>query len=300
MRTLSLWVVLGVLCVIGSRPTWADDLPEIKSRSAIVIDAVTGAEIFGKGADEIRPIASTTKIYVAMAVRKRGIDLDGWTEITRADAKAARGGARTRLDVGQKFRNRDLLRAMLMASDNRAPTALARAAGLEPDALVAAMNKIAKELHLKRTRFTDTSGLRGNVSTAREMAIALRAALEDDVLRTIMGEQFVEVISKNRYAKIGYGNTNQPLVARRYDVIGGKTGYTTAAGYCFITGAKFENREVVMAFLGAEGKLTRFGDFNRVASWIDRGAPGSKVVTKRPRRAPPKLDVEARGRVAAP
>ena len=300
MRTLGSWVVLGVLSVIGSRPTWADDLPEIKSRSAIVMDAETGAEIFGKDADEIRPIASTTKIYVAMAVRKRGIDLDGWTEITRSDVKSARGGARTRLDVGQKFRNRDLLRAMLMASDNRAPTALGRAVGLDADGLITAMNKVAKDLHLKRTKFTDASGLRGNVSTAREMAIALRAALEDDVLRGIMGEEFAEVISKNRYTKIGYGTTNQPLVAKRYAVIGGKTGYTTAAGYCFVTGAMFENREVVMAFLGADGKMTRFGDFNRVASWIDRGAPGSKIVTKRPKRTPPKLDVEARGRVAAP
>jgi D-alanyl-D-alanine endopeptidase (penicillin-binding protein 7) len=264
------------------------------------MDAETGAEIFGKDADKIRPIASTTKIYVAMAVRKRGIDLDGWTEITRVDARAARGGARTRLDIGKKFRNRDLLRAMLMASDNRAPTALGRAVGLDADGLIAAMNKVAKELHLKRTKFTDPSGLRGNVSTAREMAIALRAALEDDVLRGIMGEEFVQVISKDRYAKIAYGNTNQPLVAHKYDVIGGKTGYTTAAGYCFIAGAKFESREVVMAFLGSDGKLTRFADFNRVASWIDRGAPGSKIVTKRPKRAPVKLDVEARGRVAAP
>ncbi|MDB4964224.1 MAG: peptidase D-alanyl-D-alanine carboxypeptidase 1 [Myxococcales bacterium] len=264
------------------------------------MDAETGAEIFGKDADEIRPIASTTKIYVAMVVRKHGLDLDGWTEITKGDARSARGGARTRLEVGKKFRNRDLLRAMLMASDNRAPTALGRAVGLDVDGLVSAMNKVAKELHLKRTKFTDASGLRGNVSTAREMAVALRAALEDDVLRKIMGEEFAEVISKDRYSKIGYGNTNQPLVAHRYDVIGGKTGYTTAAGYCFITGARFEKREIVMAFLGADGKMTRFGDFNRVASWLDRGAPGSKIVTKRPKRTPPKLDVEAHGRVAAP
>jgi D-alanyl-D-alanine endopeptidase (penicillin-binding protein 7) len=292
-----MWVVLGVLT---ARPTYAEDLPDVKSRSAIAIDAETGAEIFGKDADQIRPIASTTKIFVAMAVRQKGIDLDGWTEITKGDARAAAGGARTRLDVGQKFRNKDLLRAMLMASDNRAPTALGRAAGMDGDALIAQMNKVAKKLNLKRTKFTDTSGLRGNVSTAREMAVALRAALTDETLREIMHEDFVEVISKDRYAKIGYGTTNQPLVAKRYDVIGGKTGYTKPAGYCFVTAARFEKHEVVMAFLGANEKLTRFGDFNRVAAWIERGAPGSKISTKRPRRATPKLDVEARGRVATP
>jgi D-alanyl-D-alanine endopeptidase (penicillin-binding protein 7) len=227
MRTLLFCMVVGVL----ARPTWADDLPDVKSKAAIVIDAESGAEIFGKDADEIRAIASTTKIYVAMAVRKKGLDLDAWTTITKADARSARGGSRTRLDVGDTFTNKDLLRAMLMASDNRAPTALGRAAGMTPDELVAAMNGIAKDLHLKRTKFTDPTGLRGNVSTAREMAIALRAALEDDVLREIMNDPFEMVVAKGGRPRISYGSTNQALVVKKYDVIGGKTGYTEAAGY---------------------------------------------------------------------
>jgi D-alanyl-D-alanine endopeptidase (penicillin-binding protein 7) len=247
-----------------------------------VLDVTSGDELFAKDADEIRAIASTTKIFVAMAVRKQ-LDLDGWTEITKVDAHYAAGGARTRLDIGQKFRNKDLLRAMLIASDNRAPTALGRAAGLSPDDLVAAMNDVAHRLHLKHTRFTDPTGLNGNVSTAREMAIALRAVLADDVLRAIMRQDSADVVSKDRYAKIHYGSTNQPLVVGKWDVIGGKTGYTHAAGYCFVTGAKFDDREVVMAFLGASGKLTRFADFNRVAAWLDhRRGPATADATAAP------------------
>lgn len=297
MRTLVFWAVLGVL---ASHTARADSLPEIGSRSAVVLDAETGSEIFGKDADEIRPIASTTKIFVAMAVRKQ-LELDGWTEITKADAHYASGGARTRLDIGQKFRNKDLLRAMLIASDNRAPTALGRGAGLTPDDLVAAMNAVAKNLHLKRTRFTDPTGLRGNVSTAREMAIALRAALQDDVLRAILQQDAADIVSKDHYARIHYDSTNQPLVAGRWQVLGGKTGYTKPAGYCFIAGARFEDREVVMAFLGADGKLTRFDDFNRMAEWLTRparGAPGGKLAVRRPRSAQPKGDAAARGRIA--
>jgi serine-type D-Ala-D-Ala endopeptidase (penicillin-binding protein 7) len=295
MRPLVLWVIVGVL----SRAAHADGLPEVKSQSVVVIDAETGAEIFGKDADEIRAIASTTKIFVAMAVRKKGLDLDAWTEITRVEVKQARGGARTRLDIGRVFRNKDLLRAMLMASDNRAPTALGRAAGLDPDQLVAAMNDIAKDLHLKRTKFTDPTGLRGNVSTAREMAIALRAALEDDVLREVMADEFELIVGKWGKPKIHYGTTNAPLVAKKYDVIGGKTGYTTAAGYCFVTGARFGGRTLVMTFLGARGKSMRFGDFNRVAAWLESGAPGAKIdlkpIAKRPKL---KIDGDVRGRVA--
>jgi D-alanyl-D-alanine carboxypeptidase len=257
----------------------ARDRPTVESRSAVVLDAATGEELFAKDADEVRAIASTTKIFVAMAVRKR-LDLDGWTEISKVDAQYAAGGARTRLDIGQKFRNKDLLRAMLLASDNRAPTALGRAAGLSPDELVAAMNDVARRLRLKRTRFTDPTGLRGNVSTAREMAIALRAVLADDVLRAIMRQDSADVVSKDRYARIHYGTTNQPLVVGKWDVIGGKTGYTHAAGYCFVTGARFDDREVVMAFLGANGKLTRFADFNRVAAWLDhRRGPATATAT---------------------
>ena len=296
-------LVVALVVAVSVPTTFASanaGLPDVKSRAVVVLDADTGAEIFAKDADQVRPIASTTKIFVAMVVRKRGIDLNAWTKILRSDVRAARGGARTRLDINESFRNIDLLRAMLMASDNRAPTALARAVGLDENGLIAAMNKLARQLHLKRTRFTDTSGLRGNVSTAREMALALRTALEDDVLRSIMGDQFESVMSKDGSARIGYTTTNLPLVTSRHKVLGGKTGYTTPAGYCFITGARFHGRDIVMSFLGSQGKHTRFGDFNRVADWLDRGAPGSKVSLKRPKRARAKLDVQVRGRVATP
>jgi D-alanyl-D-alanine endopeptidase (penicillin-binding protein 7) len=282
MRALVLCAVLGVL---ATRNAHASDAPSVQSRSAVVLDAATGEQIFGKDADEVRAIASTTKIFVAMAVRKH-LDLDAWTEITKVDAHHAAGGARTRLDIGQKFRNKDLLRAMLLASDNRAPTALGRAAGMSPDDLVTAMNAVARRLHLAHTRFTDPTGLHGNVSTAREMAIALRATLEDDVLRSIMRQDSAEIVSKDRYSRIHYGSTNQPLVAGKWDVIGGKTGYTHSAGYCFITAARIDDREVVMAFLGASGKLTRFDDFNRVAAWLDRrrGPPTAEPPADRRRR----------------
>jgi D-alanyl-D-alanine endopeptidase (penicillin-binding protein 7) len=299
MRTLVFCAVFGVL---ASRSARADTLPDVQSRSAVVLDAETGAEIFGKDADEIRPIASTTKIFVALAVRKK-LDLDGWTEIAKVDARFAAGGARTRLDIGQKFRNKDLLRAMLIASDNRAPTALARAAGMTPDELIDAMNAVVKALHLKRTKLTDPTGLRGNTSTAREMALALRAALEDDVLTQVLRQDSAEVVSQDHYARIHYVSTNQPLVTGRWDVTGGKTGYTKPAGYCFITGARFDHHTVVMAFLGAGGKLTRFDDFNRVAAWIDHGAPGGKagkLAVQRPSKAAPAHDATARGRIAAP
>jgi len=288
-------LAIAVTIVAWTSVVHAGDLPELRSRAAVVLDTATGAELLGKSADEVRPIASTTKIFVALAVLRRGIDLQGWTEITRDDVNAARGGARTRLDRGQTFRNVDLLRAMLMASDNRAPTALGRAVGVDPAGLIRLMNEVARDLGLKKTRFTDTSGLRGNVSTARELALALRVALADRVVREILMTDVVVIRSKSGYAKLTYSTTNEALLARRYRVTGGKTGYSRAAGYCLMTGAVVAGRDVVMAFLGAEGKQTRFADFDRVAAWLDAGAPGAGVKGGGGTVAKPKLRVRVKG-----
>jgi D-alanyl-D-alanine endopeptidase (penicillin-binding protein 7) len=171
-------------------------LPEIKSKAAVVIDADTGAEIFAKDADSPGHRLDHQDLRgdggAQAPARPRRLDRDHPRR-----RPAAKGGSRTRLDVGQEFRNQDLLRAMLISSDNRAPTALGRAAGYRRDELIAAMNKLAKDLGLKKTKFTDSSGLRGNVSTAREMALALRAAQRDPVLAEIMATTYYVVKSRS-------------------------------------------------------------------------------------------------------
>lgn len=265
---------LGQATAKSSRiePVTEDGLPNVQAPRAVVMDVATGAELFARQAKEVGGIASTTKIFVAMVVRRRGIHLDGITEITRVDHRYARGGARTRLELRHSFKNIDLLRAMLIASDNRAPTALGRAVGLDPDELIAAMNDLAKKLGLAHTRFTDPSGLRGNVSTARDMAVAFKAALEDPLLAEIMGTREVTIRSiHSRPRTIHYRNTNRALHTDRYQVLAGKTGFTSMAGYCLVVAARIDDRDVIMVFLGEEHELTRFGDFGRVASWMENG-----------------------------
>lgn len=254
----------------------SDGKPNVQAASAIVLDAKNGAEYFAKGADEVRHIASTTKIFVAMVVRKKKIDLEALTEITMTDARNARGGARTRLDIRHKFRNVDLLKAMLIASDNRAPSALGRAVGLEPKELIAEMNRLAKQLGLVKTSFTDPSGLNGNTSTAREMALAMSRAMQDPLLAEIMATPTATIRSvHSRPRSITYTNTNKAGVSQKFPVTGGKTGFTNEAGYCLLITATLAKRDVVMVFLGTREKLTRFGDFNRVAKWFVSGGVGA-------------------------
>jgi len=107
---------MGPMGAIAARRTWAlriavllawhasaqaDVVPVLESPNVIVIDAATGRELHGWHADEVRPIASMTKIFVAMALRRHHLALDQWTTINferrqglgrrRAHAGLARG-----------------------------------------------------------------------------------------------------------------------------------------------------------------------------------------------------------------
>lgn len=248
-------------------------LPNIQAASAIIVDLDTGKELYSKNADEIRPIASVGKLFLALTVRAKGLDLAGSTAIADEDQRLARGGARSRLPVGKHFNNHDLLRAMLISSDNRACSALGRAVGWTPAKLVKAMNETAKALGLKRTRFEDPSGLNGNASTAREVVAALRGALGDPVLSAILQTPMAQVRSLGAApVVIDYYSTDLALrTEKRFPVLGGKTGYTDEARYCLAIAAKIGGRRVGMVFLGAEGKLTRFADFNRGVTWLQSG-----------------------------
>jgi D-alanyl-D-alanine endopeptidase (penicillin-binding protein 7) len=254
-------------------------LPNVRSGSALAIDMDTGTILYGKNPDAIRGIASTGKIFVALVARRRDMDMDGVTEITMEDALYARGGSRTHLHVRQRYRNGDLLRAMLVASDNRAVTAVGRAAGLTPLELVTEMNAVALDLGLRRTSFVDPTGLNGNWSTAREMAMALAATLRDPVLAEILATRFVSIhsVTTGRPRTIHYANTNRVLHRDRLHVLGGKTGYTKDAGYCLLTAIEVNRRRIAFIFLGGDGELTRFADFNRVFGWMEgnRGGGGA-------------------------
>jgi len=245
----------------------ADSL-QLESPSVVVLDS-SGDVLFERDADRVRPIASLTKIFVALVLRKHKLDLDGWSEITDEDAKVADGGAGTRLLRGETFRNVDLLHAMLLVSDNRVPTALARSVKLSPRELLDEMNALAAKLGLAATKFEDVTGITGNRSTARELAIAMQEVLRDPVLARIMRTRYARITSKSEAVTIDYKSTVLPLWNKQFKIRGGKTGTTESAGHCMLIGAQIDDRAVTMAFIGGDSPNSRFLDFARMAHWLD-------------------------------
>jgi D-alanyl-D-alanine endopeptidase (penicillin-binding protein 7) len=261
-------VVLAALVLGLSTPASAQDPPRLESPSVVILDA-EGTEVLAKHADEVRPIASMTKIFAALVVRKKKLDLEAWTEITSVDAKVAEGGAPTALLRGHSFRNVDLLHAMLLVSDNRVPTALARSVGMSPRELLAEMNALAKRLGLEHTSFEDVTGILGNKSTAREMAIAMQATLADPVLARIMRTRYARVVSKDEEVVIDYKSTVKPLWGKVHRIRGGKTGTTEGAGHCMMITAEIDGAPYTMVFLGGESANSRFLDFAKAAHFVD-------------------------------
>ncbi|HUS27164.1 MAG TPA: serine hydrolase [Kofleriaceae bacterium] len=270
MRTvLAIIVVAAMAGSAIASPTRLPEVAQLESPSVVILDASTKRELFAKHADDPRAIASMTKIFAALVVRKHKLDLEAWTEITDEDAKTAEGGASTRLLRGESFRNVDLLHAMLLVSDNRVPTALARSVQLSPRELLDEMNAFAQDLGLEHTKFVDVTGINDNQSTAREMAIVLGLALKDPVLAKIMRTRYARITSKSETLTIDYKSTVLPLWTKGLKVRGGKTGTTDAAGHCMIIGAKIAGRDVLMAFLGGESESSRFTDFAHAVHWLE-------------------------------
>jgi len=278
-------------------------LPNVQAQGALVIDE-GGRAIFAKNADKERPIASISKLAATLVVAEKGVELEGLSTINKNDVEVAKGGARSRLFEGLTLSNRDLLHSALMGSDNRAIPALGRAVKLTPPQLTTAMNAKARALGLKSTRFHEPTGLStGNVSTPREIITMLRAVMANQILAPITARAAYDAHPVGK-PPIHYNNTNHPAARGNVQVLGGKTGYNDEARYCLVVATKIDSRNYYMAFLGDDGKMTRFGDVARVADWIishpQKLPPPLKPAPPIPFAPPPEQEPVAAAAPAAP
>jgi D-alanyl-D-alanine endopeptidase (penicillin-binding protein 7) len=267
-----------------------NNLPNVQALGALVVDLDSGQELFNRKADQPRAIASISKLAAALVIMDRGLELDGLTTMKKIDVEVAKGGAPSRLPEGMTLSNRDLLHAGLLGSDNRAIAALGRTVGLTASQFAEAMNKKVAQLGLKHTHFRDPTGLSPeNVSTPREVIAMLRAAMAHPTLGPVLRRVEYDAHPVAR-GPIKYVNTHRPAHRGNTDVMGGKTGFNDQARYCLVLAARVDGHSYGMAFLGTEGKMTRFGDVARVADWVivhKPKAPTALAKTEAQPAAPP-------------
>jgi len=241
--------------------------PDLRSASAIVLDA-DGNIIFGKDVDSVRSIASITKLMTAMVVLDAGLDLDEKLTISSADRDLIRMTG-SRLEVGATLTRRELILLSLMSSENRAATALGRTYPGGMDNFIAQMNKKAKALGMTNSRFSDPAGLRTeNLSTASDLARMIAAARTYPLITQSTTTVREEVQPYSRRGPLSYGNTNRLLKNADWDIELSKTGFIRDAGRCLVMMANIDGEEVSIVLLNSFGKLTPFGDSNRLRKWM--------------------------------
>jgi D-alanyl-D-alanine endopeptidase (penicillin-binding protein 7) len=268
-----------------------NNLPNVTALGSLVVDVDSGQELFNRKADQPRAIASISKLGAALVIADRGLELEGLTTMKKVDIEVAKGGAPSRLPEGMTLSNRDLLHAALLGSDNRAVSALGRAVGLNASQFAEAMNKKVASLGLKHTHFREPTGLSPeNVSTPRETIAMLRAAMATPLLGPVLHRMEYDAHPVGR-GPIHYVNTHRPAHRSNIDVLGGKTGFNDQARYCLVLVGRIDGHTYGMAFLGTEGKLTRFGDSARVADWLVVHKPKPTTLAKSdPQPAAPPSD----------
>ena len=256
----------------------AEDLPDIDASNAFVMGK-NGTVYYARSADEQVKIASITKVMTAiLAVENCKMD----EKITVSNAAAAVGNSTAGLLEGDELTVEQALRGLMIPSGNDAAIALAEHVGkkLDPktkDAVatfVKAMNEQAKKLGCTGTLFENPHGLdfdewAGDMhSTAHDVALMMQEAMKDDTIREVMASKdpWIEVTGADGSDHSHSMDTHNVLLGQDGN-IGGKTGTTDDAGYCFASVYNRNGDEIYTVVLNSSTTDQRFADTATLASW---------------------------------
>ena len=230
--------------------------------SYLLMEAETGTVIFEKNADERRPVASVTKLMMALLLLERieNGQMALTDPVTVSKNAAAAPGSTALLDAGAVYPVGDLLRAAIVASGNDSAVALAEHAAGSESSFVALMNQKAADMGLKNTVYVNCTGLpaEGQYTCARDVAAIARAVCRYP-LYFENSSLWLSQITHPSGRVTDLTNTNR-LVRFYADCDGLKTGSTNEAKYCIAATAQRNGMRLIAVVLGADTSQHRFDD----------------------------------------
>lgn len=247
-------ILLLAISGVLSTPVFADE--EIEATSYTVQDLDTGEIIKSHNDQEVRSIASVTKLMSAIVTLESGLDLDRVIKVKRIK------GIKSKLPNNANLSLHELMHLSLMSSDNLATKLLAKNYPGGEDAHVAAMNAKARELSMSNTSFTDPTGLdESNVSTAQDLTKLLAHAEHFELIKhySTSSDYSIKVRSKKKSRSIDFHTTNR-LVKVNPDIIISKTGWIRKSGGCLVMLVKNQNRRLAVVLLNSKNTKTRIKD----------------------------------------
>jgi D-alanyl-D-alanine carboxypeptidase (penicillin-binding protein 5/6) len=251
---------------------------ETAAKQAVLIDDATGSVLFEKAAGQPMPPSSMSKLMTLYLVFERiaqgRLKLD---DVMGVSERAWRtGGSKMFVAVNSRVSVEDLLRGVIVQSGNDACVVLAEGLAGSESAFATEMNRRAKEIGLKDSHFTNSSGLPDDehVMTARDLAVLAQRLIHDF-------PQFYGMFAELNftYNGIRQGNRN-PLLYRDTGVDGLKTGYTEAAGYGMAASAKRGDRRLILVLNGMSSVNERSREAERLFDWGFREFKHYQMVKK--------------------
>lgn len=233
----------AVLLLAGSLSAAAvENAPETSAAAVVLMEAEGGTVLYESNADAQMLIASTTKIMTALVVLERCSPDE---LVTVSAANTAVEGSSMYLQAGKAYTVEELLYGMMLVSGNDAALALAEHTAGSVETFAALMNEKAAALGCENTSFANPHGLNadGHYSSARDLARIMAEAMENERFRTITGTRSYTLGMQS------YINHNR-LLWSCDGVIGGKTGYTMAAGRTLVTCAERSGMRLICVTLG--------------------------------------------------
>jgi D-alanyl-D-alanine endopeptidase (penicillin-binding protein 7) len=252
----------------------AHDPLTLNSSVALVADADSLEVLYAKNPSVVMPIASITKLMTVVVTLEASLNLDELITITDADIDYYKN-TRSRLKPGLEFTRRELIHLALMASENRAASALGRSYPGGLAACVAQMNRRAKSLNMRNTNFAETTGLSvENKSSANDLARMVLHAQRFPLIRQFSTDPQFSV--QTSAGQLNFRNTNRLIKNKEWDIQVQKTGFINEAGRCMVMKAKVGDRNLIIVLLDALGSQARFSDAERIREFVTAVAPNSE------------------------
>jgi D-alanyl-D-alanine carboxypeptidase (penicillin-binding protein 5/6) len=263
VRAAACAALTGLALAVAATPASAAPPPSVGAKSAIVVDAATGEQLFGRAPDSERAIASTTKLMTALLTLEE-------TKPSDVFAAPAYGGSaaesRINLRKGERMTVGDLTRALMLASANDAAATLAEGIAGSRSAFVEEMNLRAQQIGLTETSYANPIGLDDpdNFSSASDLAALARRLLTNRRFASIVDMPSATLKSGAHRRTV----LNRNLLVRRYPFVNGvKTGHTGKAGYVLVGSAERGGARVISAVLGEPSEAARDSDSLALLDW---------------------------------
>ncbi|WP_434641156.1 D-alanyl-D-alanine carboxypeptidase [Thermoanaerobacterium thermosaccharolyticum] len=265
-----------IYTIITEDIAYADNF-DLKSKSAILMDASTGKVLYEKNSHEELPPASVTKVMTMLLVME-ALDsgkIKTTDKVVTSEHAFDMGGTQIYLEVGEEMTVDDLLKSVAMNSANDASVALAEYISGSEEKFVEEMNKRAKELGAKNTNFKNASGLpeKDHYTSVYDIALISRELVKHKGIFKYLTDKIDSV----RNGKFSLANTNK-LLWRYQGADGIKTGSTSEALYCLSATAKRGDTRFIAVIFGAPDSNTRFKEASKLLDYEFANFETKKVV----------------------